>query len=189
MGVRSLKVTARLNNAGSCYEYTIVSVSRIARRYTIQCSLPNTHTMHIELDGGRQASRERGSEEGWRMGGKDGREGGNKGTRGREGGRKGDIEGGRERWEGGGSDDDRQGERVTVEGRGRVAEGNERGRDGSKHGRRDEKRGVRKRGVEGLSEKGGSKGAKEGGKLQGRYPDDSTGQVHNREPGRSRVTI
>ena len=36
--------------------------------------------------------------------------------------------------------------------------------------------------------KGGSKGAREGGKLQGRYPDEGTGQVHNREPGRSRVT-
>ena len=37
---RSLKVTAcHLNNAGCCYEYTIVSVPRIARHYTIQCSL------------------------------------------------------------------------------------------------------------------------------------------------------
>ena len=58
-GVRSLKVTARhLNNTGCCYEYTIVSVPRIARRYTIQCSLPNTHTMNMELNGGRQAGRE-----------------------------------------------------------------------------------------------------------------------------------
>ena len=95
LGVRSLKVTARhLNNAGCCYEYTIVSVPRIDRRYTIQCSLPNTHTVHIELDGGRQAGREGGrqrrSEEGWRMGGREqgkgGREDGNKGTRGRAGG-------------------------------------------------------------------------------------------------------
>ena len=30
---------------------------------------------------------------------------------------------------------------------------------------------------------------REGGKLQGRYPDEGTGQVHNREPGRSQVTI
>ena len=29
----------------------------------------------------------------------------------------------------------------------------------------------------------------EEGKLQGRYPDEGTGQVHNREPGRSQVTI
>ena len=59
MGVHSLKVTARhLNNAGCCYEYTIVSVPRIARRYTIQCSLPNIHTVHIELDGGREGGRE-----------------------------------------------------------------------------------------------------------------------------------
>ena len=76
---------------------------------------------------------------------------------------------------------------------GRVAEGNERGRDGPRHGRREEKRGVRKRAAEGLSEKGGSKGAKgakgEGGKFQRRYPDEGTGEVHNREPGRSRVTI
>ena len=35
----------------------------------------------------------------------------------------------------------------------------------------------------------GSKGAREGGKRQGRYRDEGTGQVHNREPGRSRVTI
>ena len=38
-GVRSLKVTARhLNNTGCCYEYTIVSVPRIARRYTISAA-------------------------------------------------------------------------------------------------------------------------------------------------------
>ena len=35
----------------------------------------------------------------------------------------------------------------------------------------------------------GREGAREGGKLQGRYPDEGTGQVHNREAGRSRVTI
>ncbi len=63
-----------------------------------------------------------------------------------------------------------------VEG-GRVAEGNERGRDGPRHGRREAKRGVRKRAAEGLSEKGGSTRWRE------------TGQVHNRDPGRSRVTI
>ena len=78
MGVRSLKVTVRhLNNAGCCYEYTIVSVPRIARRYTIQCSLPNTHTAHIELwtAAGRQGGRQRRSEEGWRMGASKGRVG------------------------------------------------------------------------------------------------------------------
>ena len=40
----------------------------MARRYTVQCSLPNTHTVCIELDGGRQAGRQGRSEEGWRMG-------------------------------------------------------------------------------------------------------------------------
>ncbi len=71
VGVRSLKVTARhLNNAGRCYECTIVSVPRIARRYTIQCSLPNTHTVYIELDGGsRQAGREGGRERARKDGG------------------------------------------------------------------------------------------------------------------------
>ena len=67
-------------------------------------------------------------------------------------------------------------EEGRVEG-GRVAERNKRGRDGPRHGRREGKRGGKKR---------GSKG---GGKLQGRYPDEGTGQVHDREPGRSRVTI
>ena len=49
----------------------IVSVSRMARRYTIQCSLPNTQTVYIELDDGRQAGRE-----GWRMGGREQGDGG-----------------------------------------------------------------------------------------------------------------
>ena len=35
----------------------------------------------------------------------------------------------------------------------------------------------------------GREGARARGKLQGRYPDEGTGQVHDREPGRSRVTI
>ena len=48
------------------------------------------------------------------------------------------------------------------------------------HGRREGKRGGRRRAEEGLSEEG---------TLQVRYPDEGTGQVHNREPGRSRVTI
>ena len=96
MGVRSLKVTARhLNNAGCCYEYTIVSVPRIARRYTVQCNLPNTHTVHIELDDGRQAGREGGREVarkdgGWEVGSK-----GRVGIREREGGREGEREIGR----------------------------------------------------------------------------------------------
>ena len=63
-GVRSLKATARhLNDAGSCYEYTIVAVPRIARRYTIQCSLANTHTVYIELDGGMPAGSEEAGKE------------------------------------------------------------------------------------------------------------------------------
>ena len=51
------------------------------------------------------------------------------------------------------------------------------------------------RGKEGREEASGGgiervrEGAREGGKFQGRYPDEGTGQVHNREPGRSRVTI
>ena len=91
--VRSLKVTARhLNNAGCCYEYTIVSMTRIAKRYTIQCSLPSTHTVHIELDGGRQGGRQ------GRMGG---REQGEVREGGREGGRMGASDGGRARGEGG----------------------------------------------------------------------------------------
>ena len=148
VGVCSLKVTARqLNNAGCCYEYTIVSVPRIAGRYTTQCSLPNTHTAHIELDGGRQAGREGGrqrrSEEGWRMGGREQGEGGNKG---RVGGRVGtkEHEGGWEGREGarGGNGEAMMigRERASVE-EGRVADGNERGRDGPRHGRREGKRG------------------------------------------------
>ena len=93
--VRSLKVTARyLNNAGCCYEYTIVSMTRIARRYTIQCSLPSTHTVHIGLDGGGQADREAGKDGGWEgvSGGREGR--GREGCeRGRDGPRHGRREG------------------------------------------------------------------------------------------------
>ena len=59
----------------------MVSVSRMARHYTIHCSLPNTHTVYIELDDVRQAGREwpGRSDEGWRMGG------GSKGRVGRDG--------------------------------------------------------------------------------------------------------
>ena len=60
---------------------TPLSVSRMARRYTIHCSLPNTHTVYIELDGGREAGgRQAGKERGriWRVEGrvglKEGRE-------------------------------------------------------------------------------------------------------------------
>ena len=78
--VRSLKVTARhLNNPGCCYEYTIVSMTRIARRYTISA----TCQAHIRctlnwMAAGRQAGRQGRME--------DGREGarGGQGTRGRE---------------------------------------------------------------------------------------------------------
>ena len=114
--VRSLKVTARhLNNAGCCYEYTTVSMTRIARRYTIQCSLPSTNTVHIELDGGRQTDRQ-GGREGWRMGGREQGE-----VREHEGGREGERERAMEEGREGGSDDDRQGESVSGgrEGRGR----------------------------------------------------------------------
>ena len=123
-GVCSLKVTARhLNNADRCYEYTIVSVPRIARRYTIHCSLPNTHTVHIELDGGSQAGREAEKERG-RM--EDGREGARGGWDGgweqgntREGGRGGGEEGGRERvGREGVKERGREGARVGREGRG-----------------------------------------------------------------------
>ena len=34
----------------------------MARRYTIQSSMPNTHKVYIELDGERQAGREGGRE-------------------------------------------------------------------------------------------------------------------------------
>ena len=143
--VRSLKVTARhLNNAGCCYEYTIVSITRIARRYTIQCSLPSTHTVHIELDGGRQTGRQAGKDGGW--------EGGSKGRSGntREGGRERGRENGSGRWREGARGGREEAmmigrERVSVQegrvDRGRVAEGNERGRDGPRHGRREGKRG------------------------------------------------
>ena len=61
MGVRSLKVTAR-HFAGCCYDYAIVSVPRIARRYAIQCSLPNTHTVQLNWtvagrEGGKEGAR------------------------------------------------------------------------------------------------------------------------------------
>ena len=152
MGVRSLKVTARhLNNAGCCYEYTIVSVPRIARRYTIQCSLPNTHTVHIELDGGRQAGREAEKERGRMEDGREGASGGWEQGNTKEGARAGREEAmmiGRERV---------SVEEGRVEG-GRVAEGNERGRDGPRHGRRKGKRGGRKRAEEGLSEEGREQG-------------------------------
>ena len=81
-GVRSLKVTAcHLNHADCCYEYNFISVPRIARRYTILSAARQTHTRHtvyIELDGGRQAGKERGRIEG----GREGASGGWEGTRG-----------------------------------------------------------------------------------------------------------
>ena len=51
----------------------------MARRYTIQSSLPNTHTVCIELDDRRQAGEEGGREGarkdgGWGEGGQEGRE-------------------------------------------------------------------------------------------------------------------
>ena len=72
MGVRSLKGTGRhLNNAGCCYEQTIVSVPRISRHYIILNSARQTytctHTVCIELDGGRQAGMEVAGKERGRM--------------------------------------------------------------------------------------------------------------------------
>ena len=61
----------------------------MARSYTIQCSLPNTHTVYLELDGGRQPGREAGKEQ-VRM--EDARMGGSKGRVGREGARRGSEE-------------------------------------------------------------------------------------------------
>ena len=60
VGARSLNVQKAIERKHSSDANTpcIVSVSRMARRHTIQCSLPNTHTVHIELDGGRQAGRQ-----------------------------------------------------------------------------------------------------------------------------------
>ena len=169
--VRSLKVTARhLNNAGCCYEYTIVSMTRIARRYTIQCSLPSTHTVHIELDGGRQAGGQ------GRMGGREQGRSGNT----RDGGRERGREKGSERWREGARGGREEAmmigrERVSVEeGRvegGRVAEGNERGRDVPSNGRHEGKKRGRKRAEEELSEEGMEQ-LREGGKHQGRYPHD-----------------
>ena len=67
VGARSLNVTAgHWNDTFFWREHPIVSVKRMARRYTIQCSLPNTRTVYVELDGRGQAGRE-----GWRMGGRE----------------------------------------------------------------------------------------------------------------------
>ena len=126
VGVRSLKVTAR---AGCCYECTPLSqchASLVATQYSAACQ---THTVHIELDGARQAGRQAGRQarqagrqslrrmEDRREGARGGWEQGNGREGGREGGREVESDEGRE----GGSDDDRQGERVSGgrEGRGR----------------------------------------------------------------------
>ena len=89
-GVRSLKVTARhSNNDSSCYEYTIVSVPRIARCYTILNAFRQMHT-HTHTwctlswtAGGRQARKDGGWVGGREQGeGREGTEGGlMKGTR------------------------------------------------------------------------------------------------------------
>ena len=64
-GGRALQKRPRQNTA-------IVSVPRIARRCTVQCSLPNTHTVHSELGVGRQAGMEAEQGEGnTREGGSD----------------------------------------------------------------------------------------------------------------------
>ena len=69
MGVRSLKVTAR---AGCCYECTPLSqchASLVATQYSAACQ---THTVHIELDGARQAGRRQAGRQGGREAEKDG---------------------------------------------------------------------------------------------------------------------
>ena len=77
--------SAPLKQAGCCYEYTIVSVPRMARPYTIlsaacqtrTCTRTHTHTVYTELDGGRQAGREEAGKERGRMeGGREQGEGG-----------------------------------------------------------------------------------------------------------------
>ena len=133
----------------------------MARRYTIQCSVPNTQT-RCTLSwtvGGRQVGRgvckERGRKEGGREGARDGggrREGGSKGMVG-EGGRK----GGREQGKGGREEAIMLGrQRASVE-EGRVDEGNERGRDGGRE-----------------EASGGGIGRGREGNLK--YPEDGTGQ-------------
>ena len=97
--------------------------------------------------------------------GEDGKEGGNKGREGWRGGREEAMMIGRER---------ASVEEGRVEG-GWVDEGNERGRDGTRHGQRKGKMVGRKRAGEGLSE-AWREGASEGRKLQGRYPEEGTGQ-------------
>ena len=62
----------------------------------MQCSLSNTHTVHIELDGGRQTGREAEKERGRMEDGREGAKGGWEQGNTREGGR-----GGREGGEGG----------------------------------------------------------------------------------------
>ena len=84
VGARSLNVTAgHRNDAFFWRELPIVSVSRMARHYTIQCTLSTTHTVHIELDGERQAGREGARKAGgWE--GESKRRVGREGARGRE---------------------------------------------------------------------------------------------------------
>ena len=126
-----------------------------------QCSSPNsTHTVYIDLDGGRQTGREGpGKERGRMEGGRDGARGGWEGIRGRMEGSRGGREEvmmlGRER---------SSVEEGRVEG-GWVDERNERGRDGTRNGvRGKERREEASRGeIEGGREgpRKGSKGGKE----------------------------
>ena len=71
---------------------------RIARRYTIQCSLPNTHKVHIELDGGREAGRKGGRQAGRQAGREGGRQEGRDSPEAEK--ERGRMDGGREQEEG-----------------------------------------------------------------------------------------
>ena len=165
----SLKVTPRhLNNTGCCYEYTIVSVPRIARRYTIASAARHTHShaqCTLSWSGREEVGKVGGREQG--EGGKEGRNKGwdveREGGEGMEVGREGGMILGRAR--------------ASVE-EGRIDEGNERGRDGTRHVRREGKKeeeasvGGIERGMDGRNKGAGEKG----GKLQGRYVNEGTGQ-------------
>ena len=152
----AVALAPRWNNTGCCYEYAIVSVSSMARHYTIQCSVSSTRT-RCTLSwtaGGRQAGRGRARSGKGRRVGEEGRE--------QEGGREGGRGGRQVGREGGGRTGGREGgrEEAMMLGRPRasveegvaegemVDEGKERGRDGAWTV------GGRKRAEEGLSEQG-----------------------------------
>ena len=143
----------------------------MARRYTIDSvQLANHHTrfsLSWTAAGREGAGKKRGRMEGGRKGARRGWEGGREhGDGGRKGGER-------------GSDDARQGESASGrlrEGRlmkGTNEEGTERGLDSPRERGREEARGGWIGRGEGSK---GGKGAREGGKLQGMYPQEGTGQ-------------